>query len=194
MASERVAVRSPVRTLLSTHEGAGDDMRFTDFLTENCILPALKAQDKPAALRELAGLLAVGTKARPERLETLLIARERVASTAIGQGVAVPHCKLEGLPRTVACVGIHPKGLGFDTPGAEPVHIFFGLVSPPNLAGMHVGVLSRIVALMRDARLREALRRAPSAAAIRALLVEAESSYTLTRAHVVPARVTPLPR
>lgn len=164
-------------------------MRFTDFLTEDCIRPALKAQDKPAALRELAGLLSVGTGARSERLETLLLARERVASTAIGLGVAVPHCKLEGLPRTVACVGIHTRGLGFDTPGAEPVLIFFGLVSPPSLAGMHVGVLSRIVALMRDTRLREALRRAPSSAAIRALLVEAEASYTLTRGHVAPARL-----
>jgi PTS system nitrogen regulatory IIA component len=181
--------------LLAKHEGAGDDMRFTDFLTENRILPALKAQDKPAALSELAGLLAVGTGARPERLTTLLTARERVASTAIGHGVAVPHCKLEGLPRTVACVGIHGKGLGFDTPGAEPVHIVFGLVSPPSLAGMHVGVLSRIVALMRDARLREALRRAPTAAAIRALLVEAESSYTLTRGQVLaPARGVSVPR
>ena len=169
-------------------------MRFTDFLSESCIHPALKAPDKPGALRELAGLLAVGTGARSERLEKLLLARERVASTVIGQGVAIPHCKLEGLPRTVACVGVHPVGLGFDTPGAEPVQIFFGLVSPPNQAGMHVGLLSRIVALVRDVRVREALRRAPSAEAIRKLLVDAESSYALTRGHIAPVQAVGLPR
>lgn len=169
-------------------------MRFTDFLTEDRIRPALEARDKPGALREIAGLLAVGTGTRPERLGRLLLARERVASTAVGEGVAIPHCKLEGLSRTVACVGVHPAGLSFDTPGAEPVRLLFGLVSPPNQAGIHVGLLSRIVALVRDARLRESLCRAPSAESIHRLLVDAESSYTLTRNHLAPVQRVGLPR
>ncbi|XXF78332.1 PTS sugar transporter subunit IIA [Myxococcaceae bacterium GXIMD 01537] len=156
-------------------------MRFTDFLSEACISPRMRARNKAGALGELAELLAVGTGARPERLHALLTARERIASTAIGQGVAIPHCKLEGLPGIVACVGLCPEGFAFDTPGAEPVRLLVGLVAPPRLSGVHVGVLSRVVALLKDERLCAALMRAPSARDLRALLVRAEDVYLGSR-------------
>lgn len=156
-------------------------MRFSDFLTEECIRPSLYAQDKKGVLQELASVLSVGTGARAEVLHTLLTARERVASTAVGKGVAIPHCKLPGLSGIVACVGVHRQGVCFDTPGADPVHVFVGLVSPPHLVGMHVGMLSRTVALLRDERLRQALLQAPTAADVHALLVAAEDAYLVGR-------------
>jgi PTS system nitrogen regulatory IIA component len=166
-------------------------MRFTDFLTEECIRPSLSAQSKSGVLQELAGVLAVGTGARAEVLHTLLTARERVASTAVGKGVAVPHCKLPGLSRIVACVGIHRQGVSFDTPGADPVHVFVGLVSPPHLVGMHVGVLSRTVALLRDERLRQALLQASSSSAVFALLAGAEEAYLVGRGRLLPGVAGP---
>jgi PTS system nitrogen regulatory IIA component len=152
-------------------------MRFTDFLSEDCICPDLTAQDRGGVLHELAGMLAARTKAPQEMLEQQLTARERISSTAIGEGVAIPHCRFDKLRQITACVAVDREGVDFGARDGRPVRLFVTLASPAHAPGTHLSVLARIAALMRDVRLREALVEARSASAIRALLVQAEDAY-----------------
>ena len=152
-------------------------MRFTDFLSEDCIRPELGARDRMGVLHELAGMLAARTRAPREQLEAQLVAREGLSSTAIGEGVAIPHCRVERMRQVTACVAVHPEGVDFGARDGKRVRLFVTLVSPTHTAGAHLGMLARIAALMRDARLRQRLVEAPDAATLRALLVQAEDAY-----------------
>ena len=152
-------------------------MRFTDFLSEDCIRQGLKARDREDVLHELAGMLAARTRTPSDLLEQQLVARERISSTAIGEGVAIPHCRFERLRQITACVVVDPDGVDFGARDGRPVRLFVTLASPTHSPGTHLSVLARIAALLRDVRLRQALVEAPSAAAIRALLVQAEDAY-----------------
>jgi nitrogen PTS system EIIA component len=152
-------------------------MRFTDFLSEDCILPVLRARDGAGVLHEVARTLAARTKVPAGRLEELLSARERISSTAIGEGVAIPHCRVEQLERITASVSVQAEGVDFGARDGKPVRLFVTLVSPMHTAGTHLNVLARIAALLREARLRQALMEAPDAASIYTLLVQAEDAY-----------------
>jgi nitrogen PTS system EIIA component len=152
-------------------------MRFTDFLAEGCIRSDLRVTDKAGVLHELAGMLAARTRVPREQLEAQLLARERISSTAIGEGVAIPHCRFERLRQTIACIAVDPRGVDFGARDGRPVRLFVTLASPTNAPGTHLGVLARIAALLRDGHLRQALMVAPDAAAIRSLLVRAEDAY-----------------
>ncbi|MFY0562754.1 PTS sugar transporter subunit IIA [Archangium lansingense] len=152
-------------------------MRFTDYLSEDCICPGLTARDRGGVLHELAGMLAARTRASQQQLEEQLVARERISSTAIGEGVAIPHCRSERLRQITACVAVDPEGVDFGARDGRPVRLFVTLASPTNAPGTHLSVLARIAALLRDVRLRQALMEARSASDIRTLLVRAEDAY-----------------
>ncbi|HYO56606.1 PTS sugar transporter subunit IIA [Archangium sp.] len=157
-------------------------MRFTDFLSEDCIRPDLTARDRVGVLHELAGMLAERTRAPREMLEQQLTARESISSTAIGEGVAIPHCRFDKLRQITACVAVDREGVDFGARDGRPVRLFVTLASPAHAPGTHLSVLARIAALMRDVRLRQALVEARSAPAIRALLVQAEDAYLASQA------------
>jgi PTS system nitrogen regulatory IIA component len=158
-------------------------MRFTDFLTEKSIRPSLQARNETEVLYELGGMLARRTQASPVEIGSLLLERESISSTAIPGGVALPHCRLQALPRIITCVGLHHGGLAFGRSEHGRVRIFVGVASPMDAAGQHLGVLSRVVGMLRDPRLREALLSASTASSIFSLLVQAEEAYA--------ARLTP---
>ncbi|KFA91656.1 PTS sugar transporter subunit IIA [Archangium violaceum] len=157
-------------------------MRFTDYLSEDCICPDLTARDRGGVLHELAGLLAARTQAPQQQLEEQLVARERISSTAIGEGVAIPHCRSEKLRKMTACVAVDREGVDFGARDGRLVRLFVTLASPTHAPGTHLSVLARIAALMRDARLRQALVEARTAPAIRELLVRAEDAYLASQA------------
>ena len=156
-------------------------MRFTDHLPIDGIIPSLWARDRGGVLHELSQTLARHTQAPAARIEQLLAGRERICSTAIGQGVAIPHCRVEGLRRAAVCVAVHPVGVDFGARDGRPVHLLVSLVSPEYAAGPHLRLLARIAALLRDPRLRQALLEAPSAPVLRSLLVRAETNYVLAQ-------------
>ncbi|MGZ3458073.1 MAG: PTS sugar transporter subunit IIA [Archangium sp.] len=156
-------------------------MRFTDFLPEDCIHVGLEVRDGSSVLHELADLLAARTKAPSGQLEQRLVDRERVSSTAIGQGVAIPHCRVERLRSITVGMVIDPEGVDFGARDGAPVRLFVAIVSPADAPGTHLRLIARIAALLRDARLRQELVGAPAAAAARALLVQAEDAYLLTQ-------------
>jgi PTS system nitrogen regulatory IIA component len=151
-------------------------MRLSDLLPEEAIQPSLAAATGPAVLAELAHLLAPRARISSARLLALLEARERLGSTALGGGVAIPHCRLEGSAPLVACLGMHARGVDFGAADGGRVHLFLGLVGPSAPAATLIQALARGVTLLRDARLRERLQRARDAATVRLCLEAAEDS------------------
>ena len=109
------------------------------------IFPGLTAADVPGVLRELAGRLAEArVVADPEALFQRLWEREQLGSTAIGRGIAIPHCKLDGLAHVVLAVGLAPNGVDFGAADAQPVRLFFVVVSPSRSPAEHLQSLAAI--------------------------------------------------
>ena len=149
-------------------------MLLTELLTVNRIKVPLAATDKSAALRELTQLLADLAGVPLEPLLRAIEERERVLSTGIGHGIAIPHAKSPLVTELVLVAGTSPAGIPFEALDGDPVRLLFLLIGPESAAGDHVKALSRIARLVRRESVREALVRAPTAAVFHQSLVEAE--------------------
>ena len=136
-------------------------MRIMEFLCKRGITANMKAANKEEAIKELVNLLIdageVEKKDRNKLLD-LLMAREELGSTAIGQNVGIPHAKSDCVKRMVAVLGISQKGVEFNSLDGEPVHIFFLLVAPRDSAGPHLKALAKISRLLKDKYTRESLK------------------------------------
>ena len=109
------------------------------------IFPSLPATDAQGVLRALAGRVAAqGLVGDGEELLQKLWEREQLGSTGIGQGVAIPHCKLQGLSRGVEAVGLVPEGVDFGAVDGRPVKVFFLVVSPAESPAEHLQILAAI--------------------------------------------------
>ena len=149
-------------------------MLLTELLTVDRIKVPLAAADKAAALRELTQLLADLAGVPPEPLLAAIEERERVLSTGIGHGIAIPHAKSPLVNDLVLVAGTAPAGIPFEALDGEPVRLLFLLIGPEAAAGQPVKALSRIARLVRRESVREALVAAPDAARFQQCLVEAE--------------------
>jgi PTS system nitrogen regulatory IIA component len=133
-------------------------MKILDILPEEAIAPDLRGTSKAEVVRELAELLA---SLHPEisagRLVEVLLEREKLGSTAIGEGIAIPHGKLPKLPGVVAAFGRSRKGVDFQSLDGGPTHLFFLLVAPEDASGAHLKALARVSRLLRDKDLRQRL-------------------------------------
>lgn len=171
---ERSASRCRHRRLRSGYSGGISPrvaMKITEFLKSAAVLPKLTAKTKPELLQELGGLLArVSPSVDPAKLVAVLEERERLGSTGIGEGVAIPHGKLPGLPSLIAAFGVAREGLDFNSVDGKPTYLFFVLVAPENSAGLHVKALALIARLFRNAKLREAVMKAETGEEIYGLL------------------------
>ncbi|MDD5154910.1 MAG: PTS sugar transporter subunit IIA [Candidatus Omnitrophica bacterium] len=136
-------------------------MKIMDFLLKEAIIPDIKATKKEEAIRELVDALIeagnIDKRNRNKLIETLM-SREALGSTAIGQGVAIPHGKSDCVDKLVAAFGISRKGVDFDSLDGESAHIFFLLVAPADSAGPHLKALARISRLLKDKYFRDNLR------------------------------------
>lgn len=148
-------------------------MRIAEFLKVEAVIPALTATTKAEVLQELAQAL---TKAWPAvgagRFLQVLEERERLGSTAMEKGVAIPHGRLAELPTLIACFGVSREGVDFDSRDGRPSQFFFALVAPENSAGLHLKALSRLSRLFRSDQLKDAILGAADAQALHALLVQ----------------------
>ncbi len=147
-------------------------MRIHDILTsEALVAPRLSAGNKADVLKELAHHLA-GQYAEVEerRLVEVLWERERLGSTAIGDGIAIPHGKLHGLRGVVGMFGRHPQGVDFDSLDGNPTRLFFLLVAPEESVGQHLKALARVSRLLKDAEFRKRLVESDSATDLLSLI------------------------
>jgi PTS system nitrogen regulatory IIA component len=153
-------------------------MKIAEFLREDSILPDLIAADKPAALAELCAPLA---RAHPGlsagRLTEVLLEREKLGSTGVGEGVAIPHGKLPGVPGLIAAFGRSPKGIEFDAIDKRPAQLFFVLFAPENSAGIHLKALARISRLFKSATFRRSILDAKDGAAVYKLIADEDAKY-----------------
>jgi len=109
------------------------------------IFPGLAATDAAGLLREIAGrLAAAGVVGDSETLFQRLWEREQLGSTAIGRGIAIPHCKLDGLAHVALAVGLAPGGVDFGAADGQPVRLFFVVVSPSRSPAEHLQSLAAI--------------------------------------------------
>jgi len=144
-------------------------MNIMDFLSKKAILTDIKAAKKEEIMKELVeALIDAGEieKRYRNKLIEALMARESLGSTAIGQGVAIPHAKSDCVDKLVAAFGISRKGVDFDSLDGEPAYIFFLLVAPQDSAGPHLKALARISRLLKDKYFRDSLRAATDDKAI----------------------------
>jgi PTS system nitrogen regulatory IIA component len=133
-------------------------MRVVDILTEELVVPQLRSTTKAEVLRELAEHLAAHyPQIQVDRLVTVLLDRERLGTTAIGEGIAIPHGKLSGLKGVVAVFGRSLPGIDCHSLDGAPTKLFFLLVAPEDSAGIHLKALARVSRLLKDKAFRERL-------------------------------------
>jgi len=138
-------------------------MKIKDFLCQQAVTADLKSKDKKGIIEEMVDLLIkaeiVERKSKTKIVETLM-AREALGSTAIGQGIAIPHGKCDNIDELTAALGISKSGVDFDSLDGEPVYIFFLLIAPIDSAGPHLKALARISRLLKDKYFRDNLKTA----------------------------------
>jgi len=132
-----------------------------DFLSKKAIITDLKSTRKEDVIKEMVDLLIASEdveKRNRNKLIDALMAREALGSTAIGQGIAIPHAKSDCVDKLVAAFGLSKKGVDFDSLDGELAYIFFLLVAPQDSAGPHLKALARISRLLKDKYFRDTLR------------------------------------
>jgi len=131
-------------------------VKITDFLTAQTVIPTLASRDKNAALQEMAeGLVSYHRQLDKQKVLAVLLDREKISTTAIGEGVAIPHGKLPGVDGVMGMFARSPEGVDFASLDGGPTHLFFVLIAPENAAADHLKALARISRLLKD----EAFRR-----------------------------------
>ncbi len=136
-------------------------VNILDYLPNGAISVELKSVAKKEILKEMVGILTQAHELKnSDKILEALTEREKLGSTGIGQGIAIPHGKCDHVNKVVAALGISKKGIDFDALDGEPVHIFFMLVAPKDSSGMHLKILAKISRLLKDKFFRQALREA----------------------------------
>lgn len=148
-------------------------MRLVDFLNPDAVSLDLSGATAEAVRAELVALLRIGDRAHEERLCRLLARRERLGSTGIGRGIAIPHCRSLGVTRLHLAFGRHRTGIDYAAIDGRPVRFFFLIVAPPvEVANQYLPVLGRIASLARD---RDVPRRLARAGTVQEILAALES-------------------
>jgi len=125
-------------------------MKILDFIDPKNIITELKATDKKGVLEELTLPVADITQIEHKELVRVLIEREHLGSTGIGNGIRIPHGKLKNLSSLILGVGISRKGVNFDAMDKKPTHIFFLLLTPDNSTDLHLKLLARISKILKE--------------------------------------------
>ena len=155
-------------------------MKITDILDEDSIVEELASRDKKGVLEELVSVLVKhGRLADKEKSVQILLERERLGSTGIGDGIAIPHGKLKEISSIICSFGRSKAGIDFQSIDEKPSHLFFLLFAPEDSAGEHLQALARLSRLLKDVRLRKRLMEAASKKEIYLLIAKEDEHYEL---------------
>ncbi len=150
-------------------------MKLTELLNPEAINPELKAASKNDVLGELTdALLRVEPGLDRDEVVEVLKERERLGSTGIGDGVAIPHGKLKHLDKLLLSFGRSRRGVDFDSMDGQPARLFFLLVAPEDSVGVHLKTLARISKLLKNPEVRQDLIDAEDAGAIYDIIARRE--------------------
>jgi mannitol/fructose-specific phosphotransferase system IIA component (Ntr-type) len=127
-------------------------LKIHTLLNEGRIIPELVSQERDAALKEMIGYLKAADEiTHDKRLFEKLIQREKLGSTAIGDGIAIPHCKLKEVKSPLLALAVSKKGVHFEALDGKPTHVFFLVVSSPDNPGQSLQILAAVAYLVRKA-------------------------------------------
>ena len=150
-------------------------MNLIEFIDEKNIVLEIKAKNKPAVLEEMAENAAKNDPSiEKDELLRVLLERERLGSTGIGDGVAIPHGKLNSLKRPVLSFARSFEELDFDSMDGEPTHLFFLLIAPENSSGVHLQVLARLARILKNVSFRHKLMECSTRRELYQAIVEAD--------------------
>ena len=151
-------------------------MDLGDLITPEDVIPAMRSSSKRQLLQDLAEKASAKTGISGRQIFDTLLQRERLGSTGVGNGIAIPHGKLPELKRITGIFARLDRAIDFEALDDQPVDLVFLLLAPEGAGADHLKALARIARVMREAEKVEKLRDTPDAAAIYALLTEAPAS------------------
>lgn len=151
-------------------------MELNDLLAPKAIIPLLKASSKKQVIQELSERAAELTGVPHRQIFDKLLQRERLGSTGVGQGVAIPHGKLDDLDHIHGIFALLDKPVNFDAMDDKPVDVVFLLLAPEGAGADHLKALARIARVLRDENTLAKLRASADCDAIRAVLCELKAS------------------
>lgn len=147
-------------------------MKISELINDRLIISKLQGKSKKQVLEELTKHLALNKNhVDSDMLLRVLIEREKLGSTGIGNGIAIPHGKLNGLDNIVLMFGKSIEGIDFDSIDGKPVNLIFLLVAPSNSAGVHLKALARLSRLLKDKIFRQKLLDAPDAQSLYSVII-----------------------
>ncbi|NIQ38230.1 MAG: PTS transporter subunit EIIA [Proteobacteria bacterium] len=153
-------------------------MNVSEILDKHLLIPNLQSKNKKGVLKELAEVLVNQGKLQDlEHVVEVLLDREKLGSTGIGDGIAIPHGKIRDLRQVVASFGRSREGVDFESIDQKPTHLFFLLVAPENSAGAHLKALARISRLLKDPNFRRRLMEAEGAEELFEIISEEDAQY-----------------
>lgn len=135
-------------------------MKLFDFIDQKTIITELKSTDKKNVLEELSLPVSEITQIEHKELVRVLIERENLGSTGIGNGIGIPHGKLKSLKTLILGIGLSRKGVDFDTMDGKPAYLFFLLLTPDNSTDLHLKLLARISKILKNEAFKEKIMRA----------------------------------
>ena len=136
------------------------DIKLPDLLKEKYIELDLKEKEKTKLIAELVDIISKSNRIKNrEALSKAILERERLGSTAIGNGVAIPHAKIKGIKKPLLILGRSTEGVNFDALDGEKTYLFFMLISPREEVGLHLKILSKISHLVKDKFVVERLKK-----------------------------------
>ena len=154
-------------------------MKVSDLLNSKVVIADLKSEKKEEVINELVDLFKDDPRIIDlEKVRTAVLEREKVMSTGVGKGFAIPHGKTSAVTDIIAAFGKSTKDINYDSLDGEPVNLIFLLVGKDNLVSTHIKLLSRISRLMNKDDLRERLIEANSTEEIVHLIVDEEKNFS----------------
>jgi PTS system nitrogen regulatory IIA component len=151
-------------------------MEIVDLISPESVVPNLRVTSKKQALQELARRAAELTGLHERAIFDVLLERERLGTTGVGNGIAIPHGKLANLPRLYGLFARLERSINFDSIDEQPVDLIFLLLAPESAGADHLKALARVSRLLRDKGVCEKLRGTDSAEGLFALLTESPAS------------------
>jgi PTS system nitrogen regulatory IIA component len=151
-------------------------MPLTDLIAPNAIIPALKVNNKKQVLQELAARAALLTGQNERAIFDILMQREKLGTTAVGSGIAIPHGKMPNLTRLFGLFARLDRPVDFDALDNQPVDLVFLLLAPESAGADHLTALSRVARLLRDQTVAHKLRATQDAESLYAVLAMPSAS------------------
>jgi PTS system nitrogen regulatory IIA component len=153
-------------------------MKLSEIIEEEDIISDLKASDKKSVLEELAEVISNHEPSINKKdIVKVLVERERLGTTGIGDGVAIPHGKLNGVKQPLISFGRSKKGMDFDAMDGQPAYLFFLLIAPENSSGIHLEILARIAKILKNSAFRKKLMEADTRKECYQTIIQNDEEY-----------------